>query len=323
MKKIVCGILCMLSVLILLSGCGKNTSDENYIRVAALKGPTSMGLLNLLDLNDNGKTKNHYSFEMATQADEILPKVVSGDVDIALVPANVAAVLYNKTKGGISVIDINTLGVLYAVGSDSSVTNVTDLKGKTVYVTNKGTTPDYVFQYLLSVNGIDLSDINIEYKSEASEVAALLKEDPSAIGILPQPFVTAAVLNNESLNILLNLSDEWDRTEGNSDGRLVTGVTIVRNDFLKEYESAVRTFMEEHKASAEKAAADLDNTAKLVVSYGIIEKEPVAKKALPYCSITYIDKDEMKDALSGYLKVLYDLDPSSVGGTLPGEDFYY
>lgn len=318
MKKFLTGVLVALTVVFALSGCaGKADVDDTVIKIGSLKGPTSMGLLYLMEQNEN------YEFTIATAADEILPKVVSGEIDIALVPANVASVLYNKTNGGVTVIDINTLGVLYAVGGDESIGSVADLKGKTVYVTNKGTTPDYVFQFLLSGNNLNLSEVNMEYKSEAAEVAALLKENPDAVGILPQPFVTAACMGNENLKVLLNLTEEWDKLSDEESGRLVTGVTIVRNDFLKEHEGAVKSFLKAHKESAEYAVSNPEATAALVVKAGIIEKEPVALKALPNCSITYIDGPSMKEALSGYLKVLYDLDSTSVGGSLPGEEFYY
>ena len=170
------------------------TADGTLVRVASLKGPTSLGLLFLMNKADKGETANTYEFQMATGADEILPLMVKGDLDIALVPANVASVLYHKTQGGVEVIDINTLGVLYMVSGEDGLTNFTDLKGKTIYLTGKGTTPDYVLQYLLTANGMSADDVILEYKSEATEVASVLAEDPTAIGLLPQPFVTAACM---------------------------------------------------------------------------------------------------------------------------------
>lgn len=293
------------------------------VRVGSLKGPTSMGLVFLMEMAEEGKAVNSYDFTMVAAADELLPKVISGDLDIALVPANVASVLYNKTQGQISVIDINTLGVLYVVASDDSIQSIEDLKGKTIYMTGKGTTPDYVFQYLLSANGLSESDLTLEFKSEAAEVAALLKEQPDAIGVLPQPFVTAACAQNEALKIVLDLTKEWDNAQKEGGSRLVTGVTVVRNDFLEEYPDAVEAFLDEHEKSAAYVNEQVDQAAELVAKTGIIEKAPVAKKALPYCNITCITGSEMKDALSGYLQVLFDQDPTSVGGKLPEDDFYY
>lgn len=302
-------------------------TDTDYeavdINIGSLKGPTSMGLVYLMDLADKGETANNYTFTMATAADELLTKLISGDLDIALVPANVASVLYNKTEGGISVIDINTLGVLYMVSGDDSIRSMADLSGKTLYLTGKGTTPDYVLQYLLTENGLTTDDLTLEYKSEATEVAALLAENPDAIGLLPQPFVTAATMQNEALSIVINMTEEWAAVQGESGSSLVTGVTVVKNDFLQQNKDAVAKFMEEHKESAAYANTDIEAAAELVAANGIVEKAQVAAKAMPYCNIVYMDSDDMKQALSGYLEVLYEADASSVGGNLPADDFYY
>ena len=301
--------------------------DQNgaQIRIGSLKGPTSMGLVFLMEMSENGKTANDYEFTMVTAADELLPKVISGELDMALLPANVASVLYNRMDGAISVIDINTLGVLYAVTADDSIQSIADLKGRTIYMTGKGTTPDYVFRYLLSENGLSDNDLTLEYKSEPTEVAALLQQEDGAVGVLPQPFVTAACAQNKDLKIPLDLTAEWDKTQKSSPSpsRMVTGVTVVRNDFLEKEPEAVKIFLSEHEKSAAYTKEQTQKAAELVVKTGIIEKAPIAELALPKCNITCITGTQMKDALSGYLQVLYDQDPKSVGGELPGDEFYY
>lgn len=299
------------------------SSSDVTVRVGSLKGPTSMGLVQLMNQNENGEALGSYEFTMVTAADELLGKMVNGDLDIALIPANVASVLYNKTQGGISVIAINTLGVLDVVASDDSIQSIADLKGKTVYLTGKGTTPDYVFHYLLGENGITDEDITLEFKSEAAEVAAVLKEQPEAIGVLPQPFVTAACAQNENLKIVLDLTKEWQAVQGDGGSQLVTGVTVVRNAFLQEQQPAVDLFLQEHGVSSKFANEEPGQAAEWIAAAGIIEKAPVAQKALPYCNITCITGEDMKAALSGYLQVLADQDAASVGGKLPEDDFYY
>lgn len=298
-------------------------TDGTVVRVASLKGPTSLGLLFLMDKANKGETANTYEFRMATGADEILPLMVKGDLDIALIPANVASILYHKTQGGVEVIDINTLGVLYMVSGEDGLADFTDLKGKTIYLTGKGTTPDYVLQYLLNANGMSVDDVTLEYKSEATEVASVLAEDPTAIGLLPQPFVTAACMQNDALKVIFDLNEEWNKVQGASGSSMVTGVTVVRKEFLEENEEAVKAFMEEHKASAEAINADPTTGAALAVEVQIVAKEPIAQKAIPDCNITYMDKAEMKQALSGYLDVLFHQDSQSIGGGLPESDFYY
>ncbi len=297
-------------------------TDGTVVRVASLKGPTSLGLLFLMDKAEKGETSNAYEFQMATGADEILPLMVKGDLDIALIPANVASILYHKTQGGVEVIDINTLGVLYMVSGEDGLTDFTDLKGKTIYLTGKGTTPDYVLQYLLTANGMSVDDVTLEYKSEATEVASVLAEDPTAIGLLPQPFVTAACMQNDALKVIFDLNEEWNKIQGVG-GSMVTGVTVVRKEFLEENEEAVKAFMEEHKDSAEAINADPATGAALAVEAQIVAKEPIAQQAIPGCNITYMDKSDMKQALSGYLDVLFHQDSQSIGGGLPESDFYY
>ena len=293
------------------------------MRVGGLKGPTTMGLVKLMQDAENGEAQNAYEFTMVTAADELTAMVAGDQVDIALLPANVASVLYHKTNQNVSVIDINTLGVLYLVSGDTSITSLDQLAGKTVYLTGKGTTPDYVLQYLLTANGMSVDDVTLEYKSEATEVASVLAEDPTAIGLLPQPFVTAACMQNDALKVIFDLNEEWNKVQGEDGSSMVTGVTVVRKEFLEENEEAVKSFMEDHKASAEDINADPATGAALAVEAQIVAKEPIAQKAIPNCNITYIDKAEMKQALSGYLDVLFHQDSLSIGGGLPESDFYY
>ena len=257
------------------------TADGTLVRVASLKGPTSLGLLFLMNKADKGETANTYEFQMATGADEILPLMVKGDLDIALVPANVASVLYHKTQGGVEVIDINTLGVLYMVSGEDGLTNFTDLKGKTIYLTGKGTTPDYVLQYLLTANGMSADDVILEYKSEATEVASVLAEDPTAIGLLPQPFVTAACMQNDALKVIFDLNEEWNKVQGEDGSSMVTGVTVVRKEFLEENEEAVKSFMEDHKASAEDINADPATGAALAVEAAQIQTKISCSTRIP------------------------------------------
>ncbi|HCI23188.1 MAG TPA: sulfonate/nitrate/taurine transporter substrate-binding protein [Lachnospiraceae bacterium] len=325
MRKVTAVALSFAMLGALLTGCGSGKAEEKVtVKVGALKGATTLGLLPLEDKAANGEAGENYEFSMMTAADELLPMMIKGELDIALLPSNVASILYQKTNGGVTVIDINTLGVLYMVSGDSSVTGVENLAGKTIYLTGKGTTPDYVLHYILSGNGMDAdSDCTLEYKSEATEVAALLAENPDAIGLLPQPFVTAACAQNDALSVILDMNAEWEKLQGEDGSRLVTGVTVVRNEFLQEHENAVATFMEEHQASAQSMNSDVENGAKLAAASEIIAKEPIALKAIPKCNITYIDGADMKQALSGYLEVLYEQNPESIGGALPGDDFYY
>ncbi len=292
------------------------------VRVGSLKGPTSLGLLFLMDKAQKGETTDTYVFRMAAGADELVSLVAKGELDMALVPANVASILYERMEGGVAVVDLNTLGVLYLVSGASGVESVADLEGKTIYLTGKGTTPEAVLNRLCQENGLQEGDYHLEFRSEPSEVAALLAGEPLALGLLPQPFATAAMAQNASLDIVLDLDQEWRKLAG-GEGGIVTGVTLVRREFLEEHEEAVQAFLEEHALSVAAIKEDVETGAAFAVEAGIMGQEPVAQSAIPRCNIACVTGEEMKEALSAYLSVLWSFEPQLVGGTLPGEDFYF
>lgn len=291
--------------------------DDTVIRIASLKGPTSIGMVKLMDDYADG---DKYHFTIYANAAEISPLLIKGEVDIANIPANLAATLYAKTEGEICVLNTNTLGVLYLVGLDESIQTWEDVKGKTIYSTGKGTTPEYVLNYLVEANGLNVKDFNIEYKSEATEVVAALQADTNAIAVLPQPFVLTAQAKLEGLKVLMSFNDEWDKVSEHS--QLVTGVTVVRKSFLEEHPSLVADFMQAYEDSITYVNEHPQEMAASVEKYDIV-KAQIAEKAIPYCNLAFKDGAELKEVLSGYLEVLYTQDASAVGGVLPGDDFYF
>lgn len=294
--------------------------DPVTTRVAALKGPTAMGLVKLMNdapQSDNGP---RYEFTLAGAADEVTPSLIKGDLDMACVPANLASVLYNKTEGQIVTLAVNTLGVIYIVENGNAVTSMADLAGKTIVSAGKGSTPEYALRYLLSENGIDPDkDVTIDWKSEHAECVAALASGAATIALLPQPFVTVAQTKIEGLRIALDLTAEWDALDNGSG--LITGVVVARRAFVEEHPAAVDTFLQDYAASVEWVNDNNADAAQLISQYGIVEAAPIAEKALPYCNIVCITGEEMKAKLTGYLQVLFDAEPASVGGKLPGEDF--
>ena len=304
----------------------KELSTTDALRIAGLKGPTTMGLVNLLSMEEDGTASMDYDLQLYGAADEIVPLLMKGELDMAAIPANLAATLYQKTEGGIQAVAVNTLGVLYVVekGGDT-VQSMADLAGRTILSTGKGTTPEYVLRYLLTQNGIDPDkDVTIEYYSEATEVTAQMANTEDAIAVLPQPYVTAAGLQDDTLRVALDLTEEWDEIQAESDApsTLVTGVVVGRTVFVAEHPEAVSAFLEHYRASVEYVNANVDEAAQLVGQYEIVAAE-VAQKALPECNIVFIEGVEMKDSLSGYLSVLFEQNPKSVGGALPDDAFYY
>lgn len=344
MRKHTVTALAAILCLSLLGGCSNNSNSQSSaasskaqassttaassqaagssaIRIAGLKGPTSMGLVKLMNDNEEGKASNSYEFTMAAAADEITPKLIKGDLDMAAVPANLASVLYSKTQGKVVVLNVNTLGVTYIVENGKAINSVADLKGKTIYGTGKGSIPEYALRFVLKKNGLDPDkDVKLEWKSEPTEVVALMKQQKDVVAMLPQPFVTVAAGQVENYRVALSITDEWAKQDKES--KFITGVMVARKDFVEQNKDKVAAFLKEYEASIKYANENVEDAAKLVEKYDIV-KAAVAKNALPKCNITFIAGDEMKSALSGFYKALFDLAPESVGGALPNEDIYY
>ena len=291
-------------------------------RIAALKGPTAMGMVKLMSDDPQSADGPLYDFTLAGAADEVTPSLIKGDLDMACVPANLASVLYNKTEGQIVTLAVNTLGVIYIVENGNAVQSMADLAGKTIVGAGKGSTPEYALRYLLSENGIDPDkDVVIDWKSEHAECVAALASGAATIALLPQPFVTVAQTKIEGLRMALDLTAEWDALDNGSG--MITGVVVARKSFVEEHPAAVAAFLEDYAASVDWVNSNTADAAQLISQFGIIEAAPVAEKALPYCNIVCITGDELAARLSGYLQVLFDAEPTAVGGKLPGEDFYY
>ena len=297
-------------------------AEKATVRLGGLKGPTTMGLVKLLDDAENGLTANDYEFQMAASADELTPLLLKGELDILAVPLNLGSILYNNTKGKVQLLALNTLGVIYIVEKGGeTVTDWQSLKGKTIYATGKGSTPEYVLNYLLTENGLDPEkDVTIEWKSEPTEVVAQMSTLDSAVAMLPQPFVTVAQTQLQDLRIALDLTEEWDALDNGS--QLITSGLIVRTDFAAENPEAIAAFLEDYAASEDYVNSNVADAARLVEKYDIV-KAPIAEKALPYCNIVCISGEDMISATKGYLEVLFQQNPAAVGGNLPADDFYY
>lgn len=326
-------------VLVALGGCSTHSQEPNNepeeqqvssqqpmdVRAAALKGPTAMGLVKFMDEAEAGTVSdNDYSFQIAASPDELTPQIAQESLDIACVPANLASVLYNNTDGAVRVLAVNTLGVLYICDSNGSIQSVADLAGKTIYASGKGSTPEYALNYILEGNGLTPGrDVTIEWKSEHAECVAAMTKDSQAIALLPQPFVTTAQMKDDSIRTALDLTEEWNALQSDADASsLITGVVVARADFVDEHPEAVEAFMKHYRESVAFVNEDIEAAAELIDTYDIVPAA-VAQKAIPACNIVCMEGDEMKNALSGYLEVLFEQNPKSVGGTLPGDDFYY
>ncbi len=315
MKKLIV-ILLVLCLSLPLSAFAEDAVTD----VIALKGPTGMGMVKMMKDEESNPA---YAFALAGSADEIVPLLAKGEIDIAAVPANLASILYNNMKGGVRVIAVNTLGVLYIVERGDTVHSIADLVGRTLYSAGRGASPEYALNYILEMNGIDPEkDVTIEYRSEHAECLAALLQDETAVALLPQPFVTVAAGKAADLRVALDLTREWENVQDENGSAMLTGVLIARTAFIEENPAALSAFLEKYAASVAYVNENVAEAAALIGEYGIVA-EAVALKAIPACNIVCITGGGMQAMLSGYLAVLAARNPAAIGGTLPDEAFYY
>ena len=333
MKKFVSLVLALVLALS-MTACGQTRGDDPApvediptekvtIRLGGLKGPTSMGMVKLLADAEEGLTANDYTFTMAASAPDLTPQFIKGELDILAVPVNLGATLYANTDGGVMLLAASTLGVLYITEfNGETVQSLADLQGKTVYATGKGSTPEYFLRYLLAENGLDLdTDVTVEWKSEPSEVVALLKAENGGIAMLPQPYVTAAAAQlGEGFRAAVSLSEAWDALDNGS--RCVTAGVVVRTEFAEAHPEAVEAFLAEMAESVDWVNADPADAGEICGALNIV-KAPIAAKAIPNCNLVCLTGEEMISAATGTLETLFALNPSAVGGALPGEDFWF
>lgn len=316
MKRIVAMITAavMLFSLAAFAACSKK-QDDTEIRIAALKGPTGMGMVKLADKQNYP----NYTVSIEASPDALNPRIISGEVDVAAVPVNLASVLYNKLDGDISVLAVSTLGVLYVLEAGSEVNSVADLAGKTVYATGQGATPEYILNYLLDKNGV-AGSVEVNYVGEHAALATMLANGSAEIGMLPEPNVTSTLAGNDNLRIALNLTEEWNKV---CSTELVQGVVIARKSFVNEHPEAIEQFLREYEKSSAFVNENIDEAAKLIVDAGILGNVEIAKKAIPNCNISFSKGEAMHKAVEGMLTVLFEANPKSIGGKLPDKDFYY
>ncbi len=325
MKKLV-SILLVLVMALSLASCTQKPTESTTaytpvdMNIATLAGPTGVGMVKLMDDQKNGKAQNNYNFSLCSDpATEVVPGVVNGTFQIASVPVNLAATLYNKTQGKIVILAVNTAGVLYILENGNEINSLSDLAGKKLYATGQGSTPEYILNYLLQKN--DLTDkVTVEYEASHDELAAKAVSGKAAISMLPEPKVTAATMQNKDLRVAIDLTKEFETATGLT---LIQGCVIANKEFCQQNPEAIAKFLEEYKASIDFVNSNVENAATLCETFGIIPKAPMAQKAIPNCNIVFITGEDMKNSVEANLQIFFDANPQSVGGKMPADDFYY
>ncbi|MDU6359263.1 MAG: MqnA/MqnD/SBP family protein [Clostridiales bacterium] len=314
-KKIF-AVLSLMSA-VLLGGCA--TKPVEPLEVAALNGPTGIGMVQMLEEME-GAENPKYNIALYQSPDEIVGKVVSGELDIACVPSNLGAVLYNKTEGGIKLLGMNTLGVLYIVENGQTVQNIEDLKGKTILSSGKDSTPEFVLNYILNEAGlVPGEDVTVEFMGNHSDIASKLMAEEGTIALLPQPFVTTVLAKNENIRMAIDVNEAWNNLNQMD---LPMGIIIANANVVKDNAKGIEAFLKDYETSVKFVDENLEDAVALVEKFGIVPNAALAKVAIPKCNIVYRDSSASKDSLNKFYEILEQANPKAVGGKLPDEAFY-
>ncbi len=331
MKKHIALVTVVLLLVAALFGCtpngGTTTTTTNpptktAVNIGTIQGPTGIGMVNLMEADAVGTSANDYTFTVGSTPQEIGTKLAQGSLDIAALPTNLAASLYQKTSGKVKLLAVNTLGVLYILENGTAINSIEDLRGKTIYSTGEGANPEYILKYVLEKNGLTPGkDVTIEFIAENTELATRMVSGDIKLAMVPEPQVSSVMVQNADVRVALSMNDAWEAVaEENS--KLMMGCVAVRAEFLEQNEAAVKAFLTEYQASAV-ATSNVEATATLCEKHGIIPKAAIAKKAIPNCQITFVSGAEMKAQIADYYNVLFAANPTSIGGKLPDDAFYY
>lgn len=339
MKKILSLLLVLIICMGIFSACGKpnNDNDDNDanddvneedngkkepIKVSVLNGTTGFGIAYLMSQDENGTSANNYEFKVETDASNIVSGLIAGSIDMAALPTNAAANVYNKSNGKVQVLAINTLGVLYLAQKDGKISSIQELEGKTIYVPAQN--PTFISKYIFDSNNINVKLDSTTYSTPAALQAAVVAGQVE-YAILPQPVITAAIAGakkaNFTYNIALDLTAEWNKIPNSE--KLVQGCIVVRKEFAESNKKRVADFLSEYQKSIEYLNTNVKDASEFIVKYNIFANASVAEKAIPSCNVTFISGIDMKNAMSAFIKAMYNIAPASIGNKLPADDFYY
>ena len=299
-----------------------NQEDAKHYdaNLSMLAGPTSVGAINMVEESKNGESNFTINESVDGAPDALVPKLVSGQADLAIIPANLAATLYNKTEGKVKVLATNSLGVLYVVTKgDVEINSIEDLAnyGEEILASGKGATPEIAINKILEANGYSSENLNINYLAQANEAAQKLIAGEAKVAILPEPMVSSVLIKAEDAKVAIDLNELYEKAAGYP---LISSVLVGRSEYLATID--VEKLLETFKDSIEKAKANPEETAALLEKYDIMPA-PVAKKAIPNLALEYIDGDRLKEMMAKHLEDLNNTNPQLIGGSIPEDDFYF
>ncbi len=298
-------------------------AEATAVKVGTINGPTGIAMAKMIDdsyLGENAKV----SYDMEANAQLLPAKLLKKELDIALVPTNMAAILYNKSKGDVVLLSSDIWGLLSVVTTDPKIKTWNDLKGKQIDIFGQGATPEIAFKALVEDNKMDPKKdmtYKMAYDTPATLVAAMASDNTKdGVAVLAEPFTSMLLAKNKNARVLFDVQTEWKK--GFSLGFPMSSI-VVRKEFLNEHPELVQAFLREFAYNLNYANANPSEVGKLV------EKMPeltftaqIVTASIPRSDFRYESADSAKAAVAKYLKVLYDYDPQTIGGKLPTDDFY-
>lgn len=331
-------LLVMIIVLSLFAGCSAQSENNTVeqpeteptvpeevkepvnVTIAGLKGPTSIGMIKLIDEKALNSDEYNVEYVQESAPDALTGKIISGEIQISSLPINLASVLYNKTGGAVQLMAINTVGNLYIVGTDE-ITSIKDLEGKTIGMSAKGSTPDYVMNYLINQNGLE-GKVELDYALDHATLAQTVIAGDTTVALLPEPFATQVMMKNTNVKMLVDLSVEW-KALSNAEGEIFTGCIVVNKEFAENNKEFVAEFLTQYETSVNWVIENQADASVLVEKNEVMPSAALVEKAIPRCGITYIFANDDKENINSFYKILFDSNPASVGGVLPDDKFYY
>lgn len=337
MKKISL-LLALILIIAMFAGCTNNANENQKqqipeefeetqqpkepvdVTIAGLKGPTSIGMIKMID--EKALNSEDYNVEYIAESapDALTAKIINGEIQISSVPINLASVLYNKTEGKIQLMAVNTIGNLYIVGTEE-ISSVADLDGKSLGMSGKGSTPDFAMNYILKQQGLE-GKVELDYSADHATLAQSVIAGDAEVALLPQPFVTQTIMKNSNVKMLVDLNEAWKEASSYA-SELYTGCIVVNKEFAENNKEFVAEFLKQYEASVKWVNENSKDASVLVEENEIMPSAVLVEEAIPYCGITYIAAQEAKTGLNNFYKVLYDSNPTSIGGKLPDDAFYF
>jgi NitT/TauT family transport system substrate-binding protein len=313
-------IFCLITIVVGCKNPAKDSKTQSTLAIATLKGPSSMGMVKLIDSLESAESPN-IVVEILNEPIQVRKMIIDGSADFAILPTTMAALIYNKGLE-YQLIAVPVWGTLYLFGSDTTITNWEHLIGKRVHVMAKGMTPDVLFRYLLEKNGINPeSDLKLDYSFPTHiDLANAIASGQANLGVISEPMVSLAMHKNKSIKPIFDLNYEWQKSLNMP---IPQTALLVKKGIAVNHPEIVEQLLVSYEASSKWVNQYPDSAANLIIKHKILPNYEVAFNAIPRSNLKFVRAKGITMQVEEYLRVFYQMNPDIVGGKIPDENFYY